>query len=615
MKEGRPVAGSALAGYHVERLIGRGGTGSVYLSYDERLERPVALKVLDERPTGNEDFSESLLRESRLAASLDHPNVVPIYEAGTEDGRLFIAMRYVAGSDLRGIEQAEGPLDPKRAVDLVSQIAAALDAAHRRGLVHRDVKPSNVLVDRQDGREHCYLADFGLTRDVAAAHTGDGHLMGTVDYVAPEQVRGEGVDGRADQYSLGCLLFEALTGKLPFGRRSDVATLFSHLEEPVPRASELRRDLPREIDAVLERAMAKDPSARFGSCGELAAAAGEALGVGAADAAARPRRLPLAPAVVVVALAAALAVFALSRDERAARAAPAGALVRIDPRTDRTSRRVRVPGHPGPIAVTRGGVWTGDFQDGVLWRLDASSGALQRVSTNGEPRDLAAIGSQLYVATDGNESTGLVARYDAATGERIDDIALVACAITAGDGVVWAAGCPLVQRLSTDPGRLRKLHEVALGFRTPATAENGRIQFREMAIGMGSLWVLGDALDTRLWRLDARTGRVQAEIELGFPPRSIAIAGGRAWVTDNLHDTVVPVDGASGRVLAPIRVARGAAGIAAAAGSVWVAETLSGTVARIDPASRRVIARLRTGGLPGEIAGDRSGIWVSSDAS
>jgi serine/threonine protein kinase len=229
-----------LSAYQVEELIGRGGMGEVYLARDPRLDRPVALKVLGADLAGDERFRERLLRESRLAAGLDHPNVVPIYEAGEAEGRLFIAMRYVDGTDLRALLRRHGALPPERALALAGQVAGALDAAHARGLVHRDVKPSNVLVDDPGGRDHCYLADFGLTQSASDRGPADGSLMGTLDYVAPEQIRGDPIDGRADQYAFACLLFECLTGSLPFRRDSEVATIFAHLEEPPPAASDHR---------------------------------------------------------------------------------------------------------------------------------------------------------------------------------------------------------------------------------------------------------------------------------------------------------------------------------------------------------------------------------------
>ena len=255
----RIAAGDVVAGYEVGEPVGRGGMGEVFRAIDVRLDRPVALKLLVEQLSGDEGFRERLLRESRLAASLDHPNVVPIYEAGEADGRLFIAMRYVAGTDLKSLLRREGPLEPERAVAIASQVAEALDAAHRKGLVHRDVKPSNVLLDQEGGREHVYLADFGLTQSVSDTGPTDGQLMGTVDYVAPEQIRGDRVDGRADVYALGCLLFETLTGTLPFSGGSDVAVVYAHLEEDPPRASERRPGLPQAVDAVFARGWPRIP--------------------------------------------------------------------------------------------------------------------------------------------------------------------------------------------------------------------------------------------------------------------------------------------------------------------------------------------------------------------
>jgi YVTN family beta-propeller protein len=613
MSQRHALEGTVLGAYEVQARIGRGGMGEVYLARDTRLGRPVALKVLPERFAEDERFRERLLRESQLAASLDHPNVVPVYDAGEVDGRLFIAMRYVDGVDLKALLRASGPLDPERAVAIAAQLAEALDAAHRRGLVHRDVKPSNVLLDQQGDRDHAYLADFGLTRSNRGAGPTDGQFMGTVDYVAPEQIRGDEMDGRADQYALGCLLFECLTGSLPFSKRSDVAAIFAHLEEPVPAASERCDALPSDVDAVLARAMAKEPAHRFDSCRALVAATHDALGLARAP---RRRARWLVPALALglVALAAVALALVLDRGAPATAAGPEGTLVRIDPRTDRVVGSTEVPGYPQAVAASAGGVWMGDFHQGMLWRYDPATQALQRIPSNGEPRDIAALGDQVYVAVDGNLFTGSVARYDATTGVRKDSLDLLACAVASGEGVIWAAGCPFTERLSTDARPLRKLREVFLPFRDPRTASNSRVGFRELAVGAGSLWVLGDALEQRLWRLDARTGAIQATIALPFPPRSAVVAGDAVWITDALHDTVVPVDVRSNRVLPAVGVGRGAAGVTVADGAVWVAGPIDGTVSRIDPRTRRVIATIDVGGAPTEIDAGLGGVWVTSHA-
>jgi WD40 repeat protein/tRNA A-37 threonylcarbamoyl transferase component Bud32 len=274
-----PRVGTELAGYRIESLLGWGGMSVVYLAEDLRLKRRVALKLLAARLADDDAFHDRFLRESELAASIDHPNIVPIYEAGTADGVLFIAMRYVEGGDLKERLQ-RGRMDPSDAIGIVAQVAIALDAAHARGLVHRDVKPSNILLDigaRPDGSDHVYLADFGLTKRVSdETGSGDGRLMGTIDYVAPEQIAGGEVDAMADVYSLGCVLFECLVGQPPFRRlrrESDMAVLFAHLDTQPPAASDERPDLPAALDAVIARALAKQPQQRYPGCREFARAA------------------------------------------------------------------------------------------------------------------------------------------------------------------------------------------------------------------------------------------------------------------------------------------------------------------------------------------------------
>ena len=272
-----PRVGTELAGYRIESLLGWGGMSVVYLAEDLRLKRKVALKLLAAGLAEDESFRDRFLHESELAASIDHPNIVPIYEAGRTEELLFIAMRYVEGRDL-GERLEHGRLDPADAIGILTQVASALDAAHARGLVHRDVKPSNVLLDtaaRPDGSDHVYLADFGLTKRVSE-ETGipdDGRLLGTIEYVAPEQIAGEDIDGRADVYSLGCLLYECLVGQSPFRRDSDIAVVFAHLETEPPAPSGQRPELPAALDAVIAKALAKDPEQRYASCREFARAA------------------------------------------------------------------------------------------------------------------------------------------------------------------------------------------------------------------------------------------------------------------------------------------------------------------------------------------------------
>jgi serine/threonine-protein kinase len=289
--------GSRLLDYRLEAVVGRGGMSVVYLAEDLRLRRKVAIKVVAPELAEDERFRERFVRESELAASIDHPNVIPIYEAGEAEGRLYIAMRYVAGTDLKALLRREGALEPIRAVVIVAQLAAALDVAHGRGLVHRDVKPGNVLLTAEDGREHVYLSDFGVAKSASFATglTMAGQRVGTIDYVAPEQIRGAAIDGRADQYSLGCLLFECLTGEVPFRRDTEVAVIYAHLRDRPPLVGDRLPDVLPGIDAVLARALAKKPGDRYESCRDLAAAAEAALGrsrTGTAASALTPRKHP-----------------------------------------------------------------------------------------------------------------------------------------------------------------------------------------------------------------------------------------------------------------------------------------------------------------------------------
>jgi DNA-binding SARP family transcriptional activator/Tol biopolymer transport system component/tRNA A-37 threonylcarbamoyl transferase component Bud32 len=307
--------GTEFAGYRIVGTLGRGGMAVVYLAEHDFLQRKVALKVLAPQLAEDERFRERFVRESRLAASLDHPNVVPIYEAGASDGDLFIAMRYVEGTDLRTVLAETGALEPARAIWICRQVAAALDAAHEQGLVHRDVKPGNVLVSRTRGSEtgeHVYLSDFGLTKRSTSESgvTGTGQFVGTLDYAAPEQFRGGTPDARTDVYSLGCVLVECLTGHPPFRSENDAGLMYAHLQDPAPQVSTERPELPKEIDAVIARAMAKAPEDRQGSAGTLLDEAARALHVGVpADAdGSGGRPTGLRRVVPVLAVAAALLV-------------------------------------------------------------------------------------------------------------------------------------------------------------------------------------------------------------------------------------------------------------------------------------------------------------------
>ena len=275
--------GDVIGGCLIDVMVARGGMGVIYRATQVELARDVALKVIAPELASDETFRERFKREALMAASVQHPNVVPVYEAGEDHGLLFLAMRFIDGTDLRTLLADDGRLAPARVARLVEQIAEALDAAHAAGLVHRDVKPANVLIASESGHEHAYLTDFGLTKhtDASSSMTQTGMFVGTVDYVSPEQLRGPDVDGRADIYSLACICFELLTGRPPFVRDSEIATMFAHASSPVPSASELRPELGTRVDAVIARGMAKSADERYRTAGELARELAEALaGVG-----------------------------------------------------------------------------------------------------------------------------------------------------------------------------------------------------------------------------------------------------------------------------------------------------------------------------------------------
>jgi Protein kinase domain len=272
-------AGDEFAGYQIESRLGRGGMGILYIAVEPGLDRRVALKLIAPEAAAEEVFAKRFAEESRIAASIEHPNVVPIYAAGEEGGVPFIAMRYVSGSDLSRRIAREGRLEPAQAAALIAQVGSGLDAIHAAGLVHRDVKPANVLLSGGEGAEHAYITDFGVARNVATESglTQTGRFVGTLDYVAPEQISGGQADARVDVYALGCLLFKLLTGEVPFPRDGEAARLYAHLNDPPPASSLYAPKVPMALDDVLIRAMSKQPDDRYPSAGDLGRAAEAAV--------------------------------------------------------------------------------------------------------------------------------------------------------------------------------------------------------------------------------------------------------------------------------------------------------------------------------------------------
>ncbi len=530
--------------------------GVVYRATQLALERPVALKVIARELADKDGFRERFLRESRLAARLDHPSVVPVYDAREEDGELIVAMRLVEGGDLRQLIRREGPLAPARAIGLLGQVAEALDAAHAAGIVHRDVKPHNILVEG----DRAYLSDFGLAKAIEG--TGDGSsasVVGTVEYMAPEQWRGEKVGPSADIYSLGCVLYEALTGIVPFARKE----------------ADTEAEMPKGIEAVIERAVAKDPDDRYRTAGELVAAAAECEGATPAatrvlaDTPGRPtQRLGSTPGDAV----------GLSRWRRPIAGAflfwfVGGVAIVIGLVTivagllgsDGVSVSSPIPVGRGPIRVATG--------DGEVWATSAPDGTLSKI----DPRTVSLVGDPLHVGTG------------------ISGVAV-------GGGSVWVSSPPTGRVLRVDPSSGRVLARIDVGGRPGAIAYGGR-----------RVWV-ADEGGAGVTAINGVSGRVYRRgIVPHAAPLRLAVGAGGLWVSSASTGAIRRIDLGSALAGAPIPVGRGPAGITVGNGLVWVANSRSATVARVDPSiNARLGDPIEIGGRPGGIDAGTDFVWVAN---
>jgi YVTN family beta-propeller protein len=620
------VLGNELAGYRIEVLIGRGGMGAVYRAEELGLGRKVALKVIAPELAEDERFRERFLRESRIAASLDHPHIVPIFKAGDEDGALFLAMRYVEGTDLAKLLRDEGALDPRRAVDLLEQVAEALDAAHEKGLVHRDVKPSNVLIARAAGTEHCYLADFGLTKRTGSLSgiSAPGDVVGTLEYVAPEQITGDEVDARADLYSLAGVLYECLTGQPPFPRATDVALLWAHVHEEPRRASEARPELPKGIDGVLSRALAKEPARRFETAGELVASAGRALGVGEialVPPSARRFALPLAVAIAVAA-AAALA-FVLLRDSGGGLSAVSPNSVGVvDPATNELVAEIPVGIDPESVAVGEGAVWVANVADETVSRIDPVTRERGRTIDVGDyPSDVVVADGTVWVALG---ALAELTRIDPSQDQAATPIPALGpsipcgaprASLAAGDGAVWFA-CQAADlgRIDIRSGRARRVGLEAGLLTSPSAVLP---EFADIGFGLGSLWIVNRAANSVI-EVDTATVQRLRDLTVGNTPTAIAVGSDSLWVA-NFEDDAVTRVSIPGRgqtpTLTAIPVGDGPVDIAFGEDAVWVVSSLDRRLTRIDPESGDVTARIDVGNEPQRVAAGAGGVWVTVRAA
>jgi DNA-binding beta-propeller fold protein YncE len=594
-----PEAGTQFAGYRIEGVVGRGGMGVVYRATELALDRPVALKLIAPELAGDDSFRERFLRESRIAASIDHAGILPVYAAGEANGELYLATRFVPGTDLRSVID-DGQLTGERAIGLVGQVADALDAAHERGLVHRDVKPGNVLVDTAD---HCYLCDFGLTTQrVDDGTTATGRLAGSLDYLAPEQIRRGEVDGRADQYALACVLYEALSGAPPFRRETEAQTLWAHMQEEA--APLLAYD---ELEPVFARALAKEPGERYEDCNSFADDARAALGLGPSPIAVRRRRrriggrlLAIGSAFLTVAVAAVILALTL-RPDAALEAVP-NSVGAVDPVSRELTSVTSVGNTPTDVAASDDWVWVINSNDGAgtISRIDPRTRRLvSTFSVAGTPRTIVAAFDSLWVGT----TEGHVHRVEPGTdlvesswtlpnaGESTafeEDVG--AGWLAAAPNAVWAGSSRALSRIDPTTSRMRPHVSSTWG---------------PMAYGYGSLWVLG----RELFRVSAATARVVGTVHLVGGKADVTAGFGSVWIAD--EGAVVRVDARQEAIVRTYDVGGSTLGVAVADDAVWAASD-DGTVVRIDPETDDVTS-VRVGGAPRVVDVADAEVWVSVD--
>jgi streptogramin lyase len=612
--------GIDFVGYRIEELIGRGGMGVVYRAYDLRLKRTIALKLVAPELALDERFRERFARETELAMALEHPNVIPIYDGGDVDGRLYLAMRFIDGPDLRGVMRAEGALPPVRAFAVCQQVAAALDAAHAKGLVHRDVKPSNVLLDADD---HVYVADLGIGRRLEEAQgVGEERSVGTPAYLAPEELQGLPVDGRADVYSLGCLFFECLTGEPPFTRDSRLALAWAHLEEEPPAATARNTELPSAIDGVFAKALAKSPDDRYSSCGAFMRDAQQALGLN------RPRssRRLLAMLVLAGIAVAAAVTFAVLRGHGAA-AVPVvrvNSLVRIDPATNKVSDVIDVQYAPVATAVGDDSVWVYSRDAHSLTEIDPKTRSVRRMlALSSDPAEigvpkgpyLAAGSHGAWLVGVGRNGVGFLTNVRSGVpGARRLRLDFEPWGVAVGEGYVWVVGAKGThgELVRVDPSRqtitARKLLPSAVVLDSVTT-------------GFGHVWGV-DAARAVLYRIDPRRLVLSRPVLLdGFNPGRPWAGFGDIWIEFN-------GDGSSkGMLVNPTTLQTDMhlsccppreGSDTAAFNSTWTVNWPSGTVVRWDGLTKQPVGDIHVTEAPQfgapcmtSIASGAGAVWVT----
>lgn len=645
--------GDAFAGHRIDAVAGRGGMGVVYRATQLDLERTVALKLIAPALAEDQLFRERFIRETRVAAGIDHPHVIPVFYAGEHEGRLYLAMRYVGGEDVRTLVRREGPLAPQRAARIVAQVASALDAAHASGIVHRDVKPANVLLG---AGEHAYLTDFGLTKRVhsASGATQAGGWVGTLGYVAPEQIRGDRVDARSDVYALGCLLAQMLTGAAPFQRDTDEATLWAHMYDPPPAFGP---EVPEALGAVVTRALAKDPVDRYPSAGDLGRAALAAVGLahaegpertvatGAAapdgdgppvdeetvasptgtavtDAAAgrgerkahrtRPQTAFLVVSGLSLAVVAGILALALGGggDGTPAGTTSIRSTAKLPPAAPPPARFAgSVPaGHsPNDVVVTKDTVWVSSSQDPTLTRIaTATPTRTTKVDVGLGVQALATGYGTLWVAKGKTHS---LRRLDLRTGRPVGRAFTLPdglpVAVQAGAGGVWVGlrGTSILLRVNPRTGAVEKQTVLPRGI-------------QDMAVGAGYVWVV-NRQGRAVTRVDPDTLR-RTNVPVGSAPKGIVVGGGSVWVCISSGMYVQRIDPVRARKNGQVRTGDTPTGIDVGGGRLWVSNRLGGSVTEIAISGPRpaVVGTIDPGLTnPFAIAARGSEVWVTDPSS
>jgi YVTN family beta-propeller protein len=612
--------------------------GVVYLAEDIHLKRKVALKVLAPELAQDQKFRERFVRESQLAASLDHPNIIPIFEAREAGQSLYIAMRYVPGLDLKTLIAQEGAVSPERSISILGQAASALDAAHAEGLIHRDVKPGNILITpraESGGSDRVFLSDFGLTKRTSSDSgiTATGQFVGTLDYAAPEQFEGKPLDARTDVYSLGCVLYECLVGTAPFHRDQDAAVMYAHLTAPRPKVSDKRPDLPREIDRVVAHAMARRPEDRFGSAGELVDAARDALGVArVAPTQTKPGRRPpsggdrrrwlIAGAAAAALLLATVVAFLLGgRGGGAKTPTAAGSsiatvlqtyLARVNPIGKVT--RIRLGSHPRAVVVAEGSVWVVNNGDDTVSRVDPVSAKSVTIRVGKGALSIAAGEGAIWVTNLTDKS---VSRIDPGT-NAVTSIPLDSApiGIAVGEGAVWVAG-------NTAIFKIDQTSRVVGSQQLPPTGDTlniDRFDRFSIAAGEGSVWV--GRSDGTLLQFDPQNVGLRRSISLGVVPNGVSIGGGSVWVAASATPGILlQIDPQTGKRLASIRAGAGVFSTpvypireAVAGDRVWVTDSLNGTISQFGMVSGQVSLPIDVGKYPTAIAVGLGSVWVTVDS-